>query len=209
LASCPVCLKRKGKRACPAKGADICSHCCGTKRRVEIACPDDCVWLGAHASSWAGRETEITRDLRRVAPHLQGLSDGQARLFFLALVGLTRIRGRRPELGDPLVHEAVSALVKTMETRAKGILYEHRAEDLRAQGLVHEIREIFEAKDESGAPIATDDRDLLAVLRALQKALEDCLREQAGPAAFLETAGRVAARVSTPTRPARPLIVQP
>src|SRR5262249_47546456 len=155
------------------------------------------------------RETETTRDMRRVAPHLQGLSEGQARLFFLAVVGLTGIRERRPELGDRLVHEAVSALVKTMETREKGILYEHRAEDLRAQGLVHEIRAIFEAKDEAGAPITADDRDLLAVLRALQKALEECLREQAGPAAFLDTAGRVAARVSAPSRPARPLIVQP
>jgi hypothetical protein len=209
LVSCPVCEKRKGKRACPAKGAEICSHCCGTKRRVEIACPDDCVWLGAHASAWAGRETETTRDLRRVAPHIQDLSDAQARLFFLALVGLTNMRARRPELGDRLVHEAVSALVKTVETREKGIVYEHRADDLRAQGLVHEIRAIFEAKDESGAPVALDDRDVLAALRALQKALEECLRDQAGPAAFLETAGRVAARVSAPTRPARPLIVQP
>jgi hypothetical protein len=209
LASCPVCRQRKGKRTCPAKEALICSHCCGTKRRVEIACPDDCVWLGAHAGSWAGRETEITRDLRRVAPHIQGLSDAQARLFFIALVGLTQIRARRAELSDRLVHEAVQALARTAETREKGILYEHRADDLRAQALVHEIAAIFEAKDEAGAPLVRDDRDLVAALGALEKALGECLREEAGPAAFLETAGRVAARVAPPSPSARPLIVQP
>jgi hypothetical protein len=56
---CPLCLKRKGRRACPAKGAAICPHCCGTKRRVEIDCPEDCVYLeGGHAGAWEGRETE-------------------------------------------------------------------------------------------------------------------------------------------------------
>jgi len=187
----------------------ICAHCCGTKRRVEIACPDDCVWLGAHASSWAGRETEITRDLRRVAPHVQELSDAQARLFFLALVGLTQMRSRRPELGDRLVHEAVQALRKTVETREKGILYEHPAEDLRAQALVHEVRAIFEVKDEAGSPLPRDDRDVVAALQALDRALEDAQRERAGPATFLETAGRVAARMSAAPRTARPLIVEP
>jgi hypothetical protein len=176
---------------------------------VEIACPEDCVWLGGHAAGWDGRETEHTRDVRRLAPHLQGLTEGQARLFFLALVGLTGLRGRRPDLGDHLLHEAVVALRKTVETRERGILYEHRAEDLRAQGLVPEIRAIFETRDEGGAARAPDDRDLVAVLRSLQGALEECLREHAGRAAFLETAGRIAGR-SGALRPApRPLIVQP
>jgi hypothetical protein len=209
LASCPLCRQRKGKRTCPAKGAEICSHCCGTKRRVEIACPEDCVWLGGHAAAWDGRETEHARDIRRLAPHLQGLTEGQARLFFLALVGLTGLRARYPELGDHLLHEAVAALRKTVETRERGILYEHPAEDLRAQGLVPEIRAIFETRDEAGTTHAADDRDILAVLQSLQKAIEECRHEQAGPAAFLETAGRIAGRAAGPRPPARPLIVQP
>ena len=174
---CPLCLKRKGRRACPAKGASICPHCCGTKRRVEIACPDDCVWLGAHAAAWDGRETEHARDVRRLAPHLQGLTEAQARLFFFALVGTTGLRARRPELTDRLLHEAVEALAKTVETRERGILYEHPADDLRAQSLVHEIRSMFEAKDESGTPRAPQDRDLLPVLKSLHSAIGECLRE--------------------------------
>lgn len=210
MASCPLCRQRKGKRACPAKGAEICSHCCGTKRRVEIACPDDCVWLGAHAAAWEGRETEQARDVRRLAPHLQGLSEGQARLFFLALVGITGLRARRRELSDHLLHEAVVALRKTVETRERGILYEHPAEDLRAQGLVYELRGLFEAKDAAGTAHAPEDRDLRPVLASLQTSLEECLREQAGPFAFLETAGRVAGRARPAFRPvSRPLIVEP
>jgi len=79
VAACPLCRQRKGKRACPAKGELICAQCCGTKRRVEIDCPDDCTWLGGHAGTWEGRETERTRDLRRLAPSLERLSEAQAR----------------------------------------------------------------------------------------------------------------------------------
>jgi hypothetical protein len=104
----------------------------------------------------------------------------------------------------------VAALRKTVETRERGILYEHPAGDLRAQGLVPELRSLFEARDASGTPHAPDDRDLLAVLQSLQASLEDCLREQSGPTVFLDTAARVSGRALPAARPApRPLIVQP
>jgi len=210
VAACPLCRQRKGKRACPAKGELICAACCGQKRRIEIDCPEDCVWLGAHAGAWEGRETERTRDLRRLAPHLEGLSDPQARLVFLSLVGVTALRGRRRALDDELLLEATAALRKTVETREKGILYEHPAEDLRAQGLVPELRGLFEAKDEQGIAHAPADKDLLAVLRALEGVLGDVAREGAGPAAFLDTAARMAARMgAAPRAPGRPLIVEP
>ena len=109
MAACPLCRQRKGKRACPAKGELICAACCGAKRRIEIDCPEDCVWLGAHAGAWEGRATERTRDLRRLAPHLERLSDAQARLLFLSLVGVTALRGRRRDLDDELLLEATAA----------------------------------------------------------------------------------------------------
>jgi hypothetical protein len=208
LASCPSCGQRKGKRACPALGSEICSHCCGTKRRVQIACPSDCVWLGAHAGSWEGRETERLRDVRRLAPHLQGLTDPQARLFFLGLVGLGPLHARHRELNDALVVQAIAALRKTLETREKGILYEHAAEDLRAQGLVPEVRGMFEVKDAAGATHPVEDRDLLPVLRAFESALGD--GAGLGPTAFLDTAHRIAGQMSpAPATPTSPLIVAP
>ena len=209
MATCPLCRQRKGKRACPAKGVEICSHCCGTKRRIEIACPEDCAYLGAHALGWEGRETERVRDQRRLLPHLEGLTDGQAQLFFMALVGVTAIRSRQRGLDDALLLEAAATLAKTVETRQNGILYEHPPQDLRAQGLVHELGSLFEAKDEQGRH-APDDRDLLAVLRALVGALQDAVRERTGPSTFLDTAARVAGQVAgAPPVPVRPLIVEP
>lgn len=210
MASCPSCRQRKGKRACPALEKEICSHCCGTKRRVEIACPPDCVWLGAHAASWDGREKERLRDVRRLVPHLQGLTEDQARLFFLGLLGLGPLRARWRPLNDHLLAEAVSALRKTVETRERGILYEHPAEDVRARALVPEVRGLFEAKDASGVAHAPGDKELLPVLRSLESALAECLSEGAAPTAFLDTALRVAGPgAAAPPPSVSPLIVQP
>lgn len=211
MAACPLCRQRKAKRACPAKGASICPHCCGTKRLVEIDCPPDCVYLtGAHAPAWEGRETERNRDLRRVAPHIQSLAHERAQLFFLALAGVNALRARRRDLDDRLLAQAVEALRKTVETRARGILYEHPAGDVRAQGLVLDLRGLFEAKDAEGRVATPDDRDLLPVLTALESSVTETLRESAGPTAFLDTVARLAARLGTaPAAKTSPLIVEP
>jgi hypothetical protein len=205
-----VCAQRKGRRACPAKGAAICSACCGAKRRVEIDCPSDCVWLeGAHDAGWNGRETERRRDARRFAPHLQRLTRAQADLFFVALVGIGAMRARRRELHDALLAGAVSALRKTVETREKGILYEHQADDLRAQGLLHELRALFEAKGQDGREAVPADQDLRAVLLALEGAIDDARRSGEGATSFLDAVRRmVGAPASAPEPPPR-LLVQP
>jgi len=206
--SCPLCRKRRGKRACPAKGEAICSQCCGAKRRVEIDCPPDCVFLdGAHAGAW---ERSADRDARRVGPFLEGLSEAQGRLVLLSLVGVTAIRARR-ELDDRLLLEAVRALRKTVETREKGILYEHQADDARAQALAHELAELFAAKDDEGRPHAPADRDLLAALARLEQAIEATHAEGESSQAFLDTATRLAARLGPPpgTRARSGLIVEP
>lgn len=213
-AGCPLCRKRRAKRACPAKGADICAHCCGTKRRREIDCPADCAYLkGEHAAGWEGRETEHRRDLRRIAPHIQGLDENQGRLFFLALAGVNALRAGRTDLDDRRLGQAVSALRKTVETRSRGVLYEHPAEDLGAQGLLRELKALFEAKDEQGPAAAPDGRDLLGALTALDACLDDARREASGPTAFLDSAARLLGRLQGPASaarpPAHPLLIEP
>lgn len=208
---CPLCRERKGKRSCPAKGELICAHCCGTKRLVEIDCPPTCVYLtGAHAPGWEGRETERRRDARRVLPYIQELSESQARLFFLALVGVLAIRARRAELDDALLEKAVATLRRTVETRMRGVLYEHQAEDARAQGLVQDLRQLFESKDEAGRVVAPDDRDLLPALAALESGLKQTLEEHEGATTFLDTTARLVGRMQAPAPDAKPsLIVEP
>lgn len=213
--TCPLCRARKGKRACPAKGESICAPCCGSKRRVEIACPDDCAYLtGAHAGAWEGRETERRRDLRRFAVHLARLEEDQVGLFFLALTRLATLFADRPDLTDRLLLSALEALRRTVETREKGVLYEHPPDDLRAAALARDLKTLFQApvgRSEQHAVPA--DHDLVLVLGALEAALRDTLREQAGPTEFLACTARVAKRLDAddegPPRPAGPLIVEP
>lgn len=210
MSACPLCRERKGKRACPAKGAAICPPCCGSKRLVEIDCPPDCLYLtGAHAPAWQGRETERLRDGRRVAPHVEGLSDAQQRLFLMGLAGIAEMARARRDLSDALLAQALDAARRTLETRERGILYDHPVEDLRAQGVLNELRGVFVRRDEEGREIAPDDRDLLAALRGLEAAVRGTQREQAGATAFVETAGRFAARFGRQLRgaPAGPRIL--
>ena len=209
--SCPLCGTRKGKRACPARGAAICSQCCGTKRLVEIDCPSECVYLtGAHAPGWEGRAADRERDQRRLGSHVAGLTEKQLHLVLLSLAGINGIRGRRAELEDAILLEAVAALRKTVETRDRGVLYEHPPGDARAQELVRDLTGVFEARDGDGTVHRPSDRDLAAALRGLEGALAATVREGEGPHAFLDTAARLVGRLggAPATRP-RPLIVEP
>ncbi len=207
-----MCRQRKGKRACPARGGAICSQCCGTKRLVEIDCPPDCPYLtGAHAPRWEGRAADRKRDERRLGPYLSPLTERQAQLVLVALAGLGGIRGRHDELDDVLALDAVVAVRKTAETRDRGVLYEHRPGDARAEALVGELAGMFEARGEDGTLHRPSDRDLVAALRALESAMTGTVREDEGPHAFLDTAARLVARLGG--RPAAPrpssLIVEP
>ncbi len=210
--ACPLCRARKGKRACPAKGETICAQCCGSKRRVEIACPAECIYLtGAHAPAWDGRETERRRDVRRFAPHIQALEERQLELFFLAFAGIDGLRAQRHELDDLVLCSALDALRRTAETREKGLLYEHAPDDARAEPLVRELKGLFQSSGPDGQPKAPDERDLLAVLRALHAAATETLHERAGATALLDSITRLARRLGDeePAAPVRPLILEP
>ncbi len=205
--ACPLCRTRRGKRPCPAKGEEICAHCCGAKRRVEIHCPDDCVYLdGRQAGAWEGRETERRRDARRFAPFVQGLSEPQARRFFLLLRGIAEIHRGQGPLDDRRLGQALQALRKTLETRTKGVLYEHPAEDARAQGIVAELSAAL-AAPELGPP---SDQDSLAVVAALEGCVGGVIAEGSEPSAFVATALRLVGELGGSTSmEAAPLIVEP
>jgi hypothetical protein len=207
---CPLCRTRKGKRACPAKAAQICSVCCGAKRRVEIDCPEDCTWLGAHAGAWEGRENERLRDAQRLGPYIETLSAAQAQLLLVALAAVPAIRARQRGLDDHLFHEALIALRRTVETRERGVLYEHTPDDLRALPVVAELAGLFEARGSDGAVHAPPDAELLAALKALDAAVQAARAEGEGRFAFLDTAVRLAGRLGAEARRHAPrLIVEP
>ncbi|MBN2369752.1 MAG: hypothetical protein JXO72_04635 [Vicinamibacteria bacterium] len=191
--TCGLCGSRKGRRYCPAGQKRICPTCCGSKRIVEINCPDDCVYIkGGRAAAWEGRVTEKRRDERRVAVIYTDLSDAQCRLANKTLVGLLAIRSRLPDIDDRLLASAVGIWRKTIETRERGILYEHQADDMRVQVLVSAIKEVFE---EEMKRLTHSDRDMLAVLRAVERSLTRTSMEETDPRAFLESISRLVGRL--------------
>ena len=191
----------------------ICASCCGSKRQVDIACPPDCTYLeGAHGAAWSGRETERRRDLRRVAGFAQGLPPGQAELFFFVLVKLQELRARHGDLHDQLLGSAVGALRKTVETRVRGVLYEHHPEDARAEGILVDLRKLLESPDKPRRDAPPADSELLPVLAALEQSIAAAVREAQGSTTFLDSATRLVARLGQPiAAPERSpsLIVEP
>src|SRR3972149_9539687 len=83
---CPLCQSRPSRRQCPALDRQICSICCGTKRRTEIRCPDTCGYLNnaeAHPPVVVLRQQE--RDLAILVPALSDLPDAHRQLFLVTL----------------------------------------------------------------------------------------------------------------------------
>jgi len=187
---CPLCRERRGKRHCPAKAVSICPSCCGRKRRVEIECPSDCVYLtGEHASGWSGRVSEQRRDARRIGPALASLGRAQEPYLVPWLAAVGTLRSSDAGVDDALLLDAVVALRKTADTKESGILYEHAPEDARAHALIERLRGKVEAA--TAGRLQPDARAEVAVLKGLETALRLTLEERASPRAFIDTAARV------------------
>ena len=121
--SCPLCRKRKVRRACPALRSDICSFCCGTKRLTEIQCPKDCPYLSAareHPPAAFVRQQQ--HDIALLLQYMRDFSEGQSQLFLMA--GTFLAGYQPPELHallDEDVAGAAAALAATYETAAHGV----------------------------------------------------------------------------------------
>jgi hypothetical protein len=194
---CPLCGQRKARRACPALGTQICAVCCGTKRLVEIRCPNDCGYLATareHPPAVAVRQQQ--RDVGAILRFMRDLDEHQSRLFFLIVTFL--VRYEPPELHaiiDEDVVEATAAIAATFETAARGVIYEHRPASLSADRLANELtRMLAEAGEQGGAAFR---RDAAVVLRRVETAAREATQGGGGRRAFLDLAGRVTA----PKRP--------
>lgn len=167
---CPVCHQRKAKRACPALGKQICAVCCGTKRLVEIDCPQDCGYLStarSHPPAVVQRQQEMDRAI--MLPLLQGLSERQAR-FFLMLAAVTSRHqsDTLQRLVDDDIAQAAGALAATLETAAKGIVYEHQPASLVASRLMAELKGVVdEVVKNAGSAL---ERDAAIALRRIEHA---------------------------------------
>jgi hypothetical protein len=186
---------------------DICPVCCGTKRLVEIACPDTCVYLEhAHRHPAAVVKRQQTSDLTVLMTALGRVSEPQLQLFFLIQATILRYK---PEgfsrVTDADVAEAAGALAATLETAERGVLYEHQTTSVIATGLRREIKVLLDEIGRGGG--SRFEREAAQVLRGIERgARHETLGPAAGPVDYLTLVRRVLAERPSAPEPS-PLIV--
>jgi hypothetical protein len=190
--SCPLCRTRKERRHCPALGQTICAVCCGTKRLTEIACPGDCPYLTAareHPAAVVRRQQE--RDVAAVLPTLQRLTERQHQLFFVFQSVIAR---HKPEgfgrLVDDDVADAAAVTAATLETSARGLIYEHQAQSRTGQALAVEFKTVLAEMRQQGATVY--DREVASVMRAIESgARETRTVTEGGDVAYITLMARL------------------
>lgn len=203
--SCPLCRQRKAKRTCPALGKQICAVCCGTKRLVEINCPSDCGYLStarSHPPAVVQRQQEMDRAM--LMPLLQGLSERQARLFLMLAAVTSRYQpDTLQKLVDEDIAQAGGALASTLETAAKGIVYEHQPSSLVASRLLTELKGVVDEVVKSGGSAL--ERDAAIALRRIEHAAKMMVAVRPDTNEFQQ----LLARVLTPPPGTEPQVEKP
>jgi hypothetical protein len=170
---CSICQTRSAKRHCPARGDRICAVCCGTKRLVEIRCPDDCGYLATarqHPPAVVQRQHE--QDVGLLLPVMNELTERQYQFFLLfqSVIARHRTDPLRP-LVDSDVADASASVAGTLETAARGVIYEHSPAALNAQELATELKRVFsELTAQMEGPRSPLERDAAKALRAIAEA---------------------------------------
>lgn len=199
--ACPLCGQRKAKRECPALRQTICPVCCATKRLVEIDCPDDCPHLTAareHPAAVVKRQQE--RDVAALLPSVHHLTERQHQLYFLFNTVVLR---HQPEgfarLNDDDVADAAAAVAATLETAARGVIYEHAAQSPVAQRLGRDLQGTIEEMRERGVTVY--DGEAAIALRAIEQGARDARKLEPGPTAYLTLIARLlqASRAAQPS----------
>ena len=187
VAICWSCQKVKGKRVCPARGGElICSKCCGTKRRVEIQCPEDCHYLHGADPGWQSQAQK--KEEARFIGRFLTLTEGQVVFMLFVHHLIFSSKKRFSNLSDSELKEVIGTAVKTLETRAKGIVYSHPASSPYVESTSAWLADTLSARSEiQTAPEASDD-EMLEVLRTIEKAVQEHADESASRESYLSTA---------------------
>lgn len=147
-------------------------------------------------------------------PLLQGLSERQARLFLMLAAVVSR---HRPEafqkVTDDDIAQGAGALASTLETAAKGIVYEHQPASLVGARLMNELKGVVDEGVKSAGPAL--ERDAATALRRIEHAAKMMGTVRPDTNEFQQLLGRVlapplqGADEPETTTPASSLIIPP
>jgi len=196
---CPLCGTRRARRGCPALAKQICAVCCGTKRLVQIPCPSDCTWLASareHPPAVVVRQQQ--RDVGLLLQFMRDFGERQSQLFFLVATFLVKYK---PDELQPLIDadvaEAAEAVAATLETAARGVIYEHRPASLPAARLASALKLVLvDAGKGAGSAF---ERDAAVVLRRIEEAVRDVrVLDPTNQRACLDLLSRIVAKTGGP-----------
>jgi hypothetical protein len=155
---------------------------------VEISCPEDCTYLHGADPNWrsATRQKEDARFLSRFLT----LNEGQVMLLLFTHHLMLSAPARFARLSDAELQAVIGTALKTMETRAKGIVYNHPAGTPHLDKVAEWLAQVLsERKSIQAAPEASDE-DVRTVLAAMSHAIRDHGASEPH-AGYLETAEQV------------------
>lgn len=166
MTPCILCATRRGTRPCPALKTDICTICCGTKRRRTVDCPEDCQFL-KQGRAYQEQRAGDTEPLKRVR-------DMDAEYVNALDQSILEVRNDRfRDLLDREVKEALENVLKTVETAEKGLLYEYRSPDPRIQILADSVKRVADEYREKRKVETIETRTcLMAAITAIKSMLK-------------------------------------
>jgi hypothetical protein len=137
-------------------------------------------------------------DVAILLPTLKPLTERQYQLFFLFQSLIARhVPEGLARLIDDDVADASASLASTLETAARGVIYDHPAQTLPAQRLAAEMRAMLADIRQQGATVY--DREVAAVLRAIETGARQTRNAEPGDTAYLTLMARLLQRNSGTT----------
>ncbi len=153
---------------CPAKGASICSLCCGQEREVSISCPLGCSYLReSRQREYVSRLDPKEFPFKEIEVDRQFLEERGDLLNGLAkntLESAMTVHGA----SDTDTQQALVALIEGYKTLENGIHYEPRPDSVFGRAVFDQLREwihgLQRRETEQTGFKRTRDRDIMVSL---------------------------------------------
>ena len=128
--------------------------------------------------------------MSQLLPTIRHLTERQYQLFFLFHTMMARYTPQGfSRLVDADVADAAAAVAATLETAARGVIYEHTPQGPPAQALATELTTMLATVREQGAKVF--DREAAIVLRAIEQGARGTTVPADGPTGYLDLVARL------------------